>query len=67
MDVGQNTTLGDCDMAQKLVQFLIVADGELKVARDDTGLLVVASSITGQFENLGSKVLKDGGKVNGST
>ena len=36
VDVGEDTTLGNSDVTQKLVQFLIVADGELKVTRDDT-------------------------------
>ena len=46
VNVGQYTSLCDCDVSQKLVQFLVVADGELEMARDDTGLLVVASSVT---------------------
>ena len=67
MNVWKNTTLGDGDVTQKLVQLLIVTDGELKVTRDNTSLLVVTSGITGQFENFGSKVFKYGSEVNGST
>lgn len=67
MDIGQYTALGDRNMAQKLIQFLIVANGELEVARDNTRLLVVASCVTGQFENFGSEILEDSRKVNGST
>lgn len=67
VDIGQYTALGDRDMAQELVQFLIVADGELEVARDDTCLLVVTSGVTGKFENFGSEILEDGRKVDGST
>lgn len=67
VDVGKNTTLGDGDVAKKLVQLLIVADGELKVTGDDTGLLVVASSVAGKLKNLGSEVLEDGSEVDGST
>jgi len=59
MDVGKDTTLGDGDVAQELIQLLIVADGELKVARDDTGLLVVTSGIASQLKNFGGEVLKD--------
>jgi hypothetical protein len=66
VNVGENTTLSDGDVAEKLVQLLIVPDGELQVARDDTGLLVVASSVTGQLEDFGSQVLKDGSEVDGS-
>jgi hypothetical protein len=67
VNVGQDTTLGDGDVAQKLVQLLIVADGELEVTGDDTGLLVVAGSVASQLENLSSEVLKNGSEVNGST
>jgi hypothetical protein len=67
VDVGQNTTLGDGDVSEKLVQLLIVADGELKVTRDDTGLLVVTSGVTSQLEDLSSQVLEDGSEVDGST
>ena len=52
MDIGQDTALGDCDVAEKLVQFLVVADGQLEMTWDDTGLLVVAGGIASQFEDL---------------
>ena len=67
VDVGQNTTLGDGDVTQKLVQLLIVPDGELEMTGDDTGLLVVARSVTGQLEDFGSEVLENGSEVDGST
>ena len=67
VNVGEDTTLGDGDVSEQLVQLLVVPDGELKVTGDDTGLLVVARSVTGQLEDFGSEVLKDGGKVDGST
>lgn len=67
VNVGEDTTLGDGNVSEKLVQLLIVPDGELEMAGDDTGLLVVAGSVTGQLENLGSEVLKDGSEVDGST
>lgn len=67
MDVWQDTTLCNCDVSEELVQFLIVADGELEMTRDDTGLLVVAGSVASQFENFCRKVLKDGSEVNGCT
>ena len=67
VDVGKHTTLGDSDVAQKLVQLLIVTDGELKVTGDDTGLLVVTGGVAGQFEDFGSQVLKDSCKVDRST
>ena len=67
MDVGQNTTLGDSDMTQELVQLFIVADGKLKMTRDDTSLLVVTGSVACQFKDFGSEVFKDGSEVNRST
>lgn len=67
VDVGQDTTLGDGDVAQKLVQLLIVADGELKVTGNDTGLLVVAGSVASKLENLSGEVLEDSSEVDGGT
>ena len=67
MNVGQDTTLGDCNVSEQLVQLLIVSDGQLKMTGNDTGLLVVTSGIAGKFENFGSEVLKDGSEVDGST
>jgi hypothetical protein len=67
VNVGENTTLGNGDVSEKLVQLLIVADGELKVTGNDTRLLVVTSSVTSQLENLSSEVLEDSSEVDGST
>ena len=66
VDVGENTTLGDGDVAKKLVQLLIVADGELEVTGDDTGLLVVTGGVASKLEDFGSEVLEDSGEVDGS-
>jgi hypothetical protein len=67
VNVGENTTLGDGDMTEKLVQLLVVADGELEMTGDDTGLLVVAGSVSGQLEDLSSQVLENGSEVDGRT
>jgi len=67
VDVGKNTTLGNGDIAEKLVQLLVVADSQLDVAGHDAGLLVVAGSVTGKLKDLSSEVLKDGSKVHGGT
>ena len=66
MDVRENTTGRDGDGAQKLGEFLIVADGQLDVARDDAGLLVVSGRVAGEFENFSGEVLKDGREVHRS-
>ena len=67
MDVGEDTALGDGDVSQKFVQLLIVADGELQMTGDDTGLLVVTGSVASQLEDFGRKVLKHGGEVDWGT
>lgn len=67
MDVGENTTLGNGDVTQELVQLLIVADSKLEVTGNDTGLLVVTGGVSSQLENLSGEVLKNGSEVNGST
>lgn len=67
VDVGQNTTLGDCDVTKQLVQFLIVADGELEMTGDNTGLLVVTSGVASKFQDFGSQVLENGGEVHRGT
>lgn len=67
VNVGQNTTLGNCDVSEKLVQFLVIADGELQMTGNDTGLLVITGGVTGQLENFGCEILKHGCKVDGST
>lgn len=54
-------------MSEELVQLLIVADGELQMTRDDTGLLVVTSGVTSQLKDLSSEVLQDGSEVDGGT
>jgi hypothetical protein len=63
VNVWQDTTLSDCDVTQKFVQFLIVADGELEVTRNDTGFLVIASGVASKFENFSGEVLKDSCEV----
>lgn len=67
VDVREDTTLCDGDVSEKLVQLLVISDGELKMTGNDTGLLVVASSVTGKLENLGGEILEDGSEIDGST
>lgn len=50
-------------MSEKLVEFLVVANSELEMAGDDTGLLVVAGCVSSQLEDFSSQVLEDSGKV----
>ena len=67
LDVGNHTTLRDGDVGQKSVELLVVLDGELKVPRDDPGLLVVPGSVPGELEDLSGEVLHDGGEVDTSS
>ena len=67
MDVGEDTAGCDGDAAHELVELLVVADGELDVPGDDARLLVVASSIAGELEDLSGEVLEDRREVNWCT
>jgi len=67
LNVGQHTTLGDGDTREKFVQLFVVANGQLKMAGDDSGLLVVTGSVASQLEDFSSQVLENGSKVHGST
>jgi len=67
VDVGEDTAGSDGDAAEQLVELLIVADGELDVPGDDAALLVVAGGVACELEDLGGKVLEDGGEVHWGT
>jgi hypothetical protein len=67
VNVWQDTALRDCNVSQKLVQLLIIADGQLEMTRDDTGLLVVTGSIASKFEDFSSEVFEHGRKVDWGT
>ncbi|KAJ8023361.1 histone H3, embryonic [Holothuria leucospilota] len=63
LDVGQDTSLCDGDAAEKFVQFLVVADGQLEMTGDDPGLLVVTGGVASQLEDFCSQVLQHCGQV----
>ena len=67
MNVGQYTTLRNGDMSEKLVQFLIVADGELEMTGDDTSLLVVSGGVASQLEDFSRKIFENGSEVDRGT
>ena len=67
MDVGEDTAGCDGDAAHELVELLVVADGELDVPWDDARLLVVASSIACELEDLSGEVLENRREVNRCT
>ena len=66
MDVGDDTTLSDGDTSEELGELFIVSDGELKMSRNDSRLLVVSGGVTSEFNDLSGEVLEDSGHVDGS-
>ncbi|XP_055605175.1 uncharacterized protein LOC129753383 [Uranotaenia lowii] len=67
LDVGQNTSLSDGDAREQFVQLLVIADGQLKMTRDDTGLLVVTSGVSCQFQHFSCQIFHDSGQIDGSS
>ena len=67
VDVGEDTTGCDGSVAHELVEFLVVSDGELNVSGHDSGLLVVLSGVSSEFEDLSSEIFEDGSEVHGGT
>ena len=67
LDVGEDSTLGNGNSSEQLVQLLVITDGKLKVTGDDPGLLVVTGSVASQLEDLSSEVLKNGRQVDRGT
>ena len=62
VDVRQDAAEGD-RRADERVQFLVAADGQLKMARGDALDLEVLGGVAGQFEDLGGQVLEHGGDI----
>ncbi|XP_065087374.1 uncharacterized protein LOC135709103 [Ochlerotatus camptorhynchus] len=60
LDVRQDTTLGDGHPGQQFVQLLVVADGQLQVTWDDSGLLVVTGGVSCQLENFSGQIFHHG-------
>ena len=67
LDVGEDTSLGNGDSGQELVQLFVVTDGQLQVTGDDPGLLVVTGSIACQLKDLSGQVFHDSGQVDWGT
>ncbi len=65
MDIGQDTSTGNGDISQKLVQFLIILDRQRDVSGDDTSLFVIPRGISCQFEDFGTEIFEDGSEVDG--
>lgn len=67
MDARQDSALRDGHTGKQLVQLLIVAHSQLKMAGVDAGLLVVTSCIPCQLQNFGGEVLEHCSQVDGSS
>ena len=67
MNVGENSTGGDGDSAEQLIELFIVLDSKSQVTGHNTAFLVVASCVTGKLEDLGAEVLEHGSEVDGGT
>ena len=67
MDVWEDSTLGDGNTGQELVQLFVIADGKLKVTGDDASLLVVTSSVASKLKDLGGEVLHHSCQVDGGS
>ena len=63
MDVRKDSSLGDGDVSEELVQLFVVSDGELNVSWSDTSSLVVLGGVSGEFQKFRGEVLEDGGEV----
>ena len=67
MDVWKDTTAGNGGGAEELVKLFVVADSELDVSWDNSGLLVILGGVSGELEDLSGEVLKDGSEVHWGT
>ena len=67
VDVGENTAGGNSGVAKESVELLIVADGQLNVSWDDSGLLVVLGGVSSEFENLSGEVFEDCSEIDWGT
>ena len=56
MNVGEDSSLGDDNLTEQSVEFLVISDSELQVSGNDSGLLVVSSSVSSEFEDLSREV-----------
>ena len=66
VDVGDDSTSSDGRLDEG-VEFLVTADGELKMPGRDPLYLEVLGGVSRKFENFGGKVLKNGRGVHGGS
>jgi len=66
VDERKNSSVGDGDVTQELVQFLVVSDRKLDVSGNNPCLLVVARGVACQLKDFSRQVFEDGSQVDGS-
>ena len=57
LNVWQHATLCNGDSGEKLIELLVVTDGQLQVTWDDASLLVVAGSVASKLKDFSSQLL----------
>jgi hypothetical protein len=67
MDIRQDTSGGNGDISQELVEFLVILDGERNVTGNDAGLFVVPGGVSSQLEDFSAEIFQDGRQVDGSS
>ena len=67
LDVRQHAALSDGHSTEEFVELFVVTHGQLQMAGDDAGLLVVTGGVTGQLQDLSGQILKHGSQVDWSS
>ena len=67
LNIRQDASLGNGNIAKKFIQLLIVSDGKLNVARNDSFLFVVTGGVPSELQDFSSEVLEDSSKINWSS
>ena len=63
MDVWKNSSCRNGDRPQQSIKLLIILHGKRNVTGDNAALLVISSSVSGQFEDFRTKVLQDSRQI----
>ena len=67
MNVGENSSRGNGDTSEELVQLFVVLDSQRDVTGNDATLFVIARGVASQLQDFSSEVLEHGSEVNGCT
>ena len=67
MNIRQDATGRNRDIAQQLVQFFVILDGQRNVTGNDATFFIIPGRVAGQFQDFGAQVLQHGGQIDGRT